>query len=285
MTSPERLSPRLYLNGFPKAGLHALVQGFIPVLAPFMVQNWLGSFLDSSFTENRVDDELIAATFRAQHPGTYIMGHMEHTPAIQAHMERARVVQVFIIRDLRDVIVSQYHHVMTEDDGRFAHPDKDAYRAIGDREGVCMAIMEGLDNLSSVSARWQLYEDWLDVPWTLTIRYEDLIADPAAVLGLAVKHVFGYEATRGGYQLHLSQSTYDDLVSQMVESMHRRDLKGTFRKGVPGEWKEQFTPKLARLFERMSGDWLQRFGYETDREWINQLENVKTGGEYATVRG
>jgi hypothetical protein len=39
---------------------------------------------------------------------------------------------------------------------------------------------------------------------------------------------------------------------------------GTYRKGVPGGWREYFTEENLAVFNREAGDLLQRLGYEQD---------------------
>jgi hypothetical protein len=42
---------------------------------------------------------------------------------------------------------------------------------------------------------------------------------------------------------------------------------GTFRKGVPGNWKEHFTEANKSLFKDKTGDLLITLGYEEDYDW------------------
>ena len=84
---------------------------------------------------------------------------------------------MFVYRDLRDVAVSQAHHILNEDDKRFVHPDKAAYRDLGCFSRVLRAVIEGMGNYPGVVDRWKLYAPWLDREWVCPVRFEDLIGD------------------------------------------------------------------------------------------------------------
>lgn len=45
------------------------------------------------------------------------------------------------------------------------------------------------------------------------------------------------------------------------------DRNNHYRKGVHGDWKNHFEPVHAAAFKKLTGDLLQRLGYETDETW------------------
>lgn len=45
------------------------------------------------------------------------------------------------------------------------------------------------------------------------------------------------------------------------------DVKSHFRKGVAGDWRNHFTPKIERAFKDRYGELLVRLGYESNLDW------------------
>lgn len=264
----EGLSPKLFLNAMPKSGLHALVQACMPLMMPFAVHNWLGSFGHHSFTLEWESIEYITAFLRVQRPGTFVMGHMGYRKDIFEAMEGAKITQVIAIRDLRDVAVSQMYHIKSTDESKHRHDGRAHYAGMTDEE-LLIAIIEGVDIYAGLIDRWEAYAGWLeaDPPWTLILRYEQLVGNPLECIGTILRFVLGDAAGKQGMVTRISQKDYDNARAQMLMSMNRRDVKGNFRRGEPGEWREAFTPKVERVFKEHAGDWLIKLGYAEDKDW------------------
>jgi hypothetical protein len=65
--------------------------------------------------------------------------------------------------------------------------------------------------------------------------------------------------------------TRDALMGEAKEVAPFMDaeekMKFNFRKGTTGQWRDEFTPYVKRLFKAEMGDWLERLGYEEDGDW------------------
>jgi hypothetical protein len=93
---------------------------------------------------------------------------------------------------------------------------------------------------------------------SMLIRYEDLLADPDAVLARS----FGF----------LGVAADDALVADCVRASAFSRLSGRdpgkedrtsfFRKGVRGEWVREFDAAMLAAFRERAGQWLARFGYD-----------------------
>jgi hypothetical protein len=58
----------------------------------------------------------------------------------------------------------------------------------------------------------------------------------------------------------------EQAIAVLEEGIAPR-ASGTFRKGQPGEWRQHFTPANIASFKQVTGDLLQRLGYETSAQW------------------
>jgi len=258
--------PRIFLNGFPKSGLHlAVLMARSVTPDPAIERPWSGSFGWNAWSNEWMPLPHIMCNLRMLNDGQWLKGHMGYIPEVEQYLYWHGVAAGFIYRDFRDVLVSQSYHVIAEDDTKFSHPDKDLYRAMGHEERL-LACLCGVQQFSGLFDRWALYAPWLNVPWVFKAKYEDMIGRPAEVAREFLAYV--WDRTAEGYPEIQKQVAIDDgYVEYVVENMQRKELSATFRKGGSGGWREEFTPKVKEEFKRRGGDWLIRLGYEEDDSW------------------
>jgi hypothetical protein len=84
---------------------------------------------------------------------------------------------------------------------------------------------------------------------TFTVRYEDLLEDPAAWVDRALKAI--------GYDVRRSRNA--DLPS--FEELHERWPK-FFRRGETASWRDEMTDELHELFWQHHGDAMRELGYK-----------------------
>ena len=259
-------APRIFLNGFPKAGLHmALLMAMSIASEPAFVPGWVGNFTHNSWSTNWGPLVHVMGRLRCIRDDTWLRGHMGYEPTVEQYLFWHGVAHAFIYRDLRDVLVSQSYHVITEGDERFIHPGKELYRGM-DREARLMACLCGVEEYAGLFERWELYAPWLAIPWVHKIRYEDMVDHPEQVARAFLQYVrarmlWGFE------DQPVDQETEDQMVAMLVRNMQLKPEGGTFRKGGHGGWREEFTPLVKEEFKRRAGDWLVRLGYEEDDSW------------------
>jgi len=262
------LDTAYYLNGFPKSGLHLLAAMVLPVAKPLIDEDgpfdkpWAGSFLDNSWTTrwSRLEP-LLYKTGRLR-AGTFLKAHTGHNDAIEQFLYYLGCAHVFIYRDPRDVAVSQAYHVVDEDDVRFAHPDKELYRALGSFDDVLAAVIEGIEGYPGVMERWALYAPWLEVDWTLKVRFEDAVRDTAGTAERVLTYGLERVARVFGSKPVINREAFDLLIARMVEAVQARTYSSTFRQGTAGSWREHFAEQHKWLFKESDADgWLTRLGY------------------------
>ena len=77
-------------------------------------------------------------------------------------------------------------------------------------------------------------------------------------------------------QLPVSAGDIERAVeASRFENVYKRKLgeldeKSHGRQGLPGDWKNHFSPAIRREFYERAGDLLVAAGYEKDDAWLNQ---------------
>ena len=269
----DRYKPRLYLNGFPKAGLHLLEQMTQVLVEPSRIgqsgNEWLGTFMHRSWTNEHKDLRQFLWRLSCLRHGEYAKGHCGYWDEIERLMWYANIGQVFVYRDLRDVAVSVAHHV-TSDNPQLAHEHKSLFQMM-EFDDVLMAVINGIGPYPGVIERWELYAPWLEVEWVLKVKYEELTIDPEAwaeiILHYAVANATRLLETRIGSMV-IPLDTERELVRRMVAAAQDTSKSITFRRGQPGEWREVFKPEHIAAFKQAdAAGWLVRLGYEEKMDW------------------
>lgn len=185
-----------------------------------------------------------------------------HAPASDG---RIRKPIVYLVRDGRDVATSYYHY-------EFAY--KPRLSAFESGIPLKMRIHRARWSLrtkfmrppfssymNSKAEEWASHvRDWEARGWDALLRYEDMRAEPVETLmDLFGKLGLDVERTR---------------VADAVDAFDFKKLSGRkagegenasfFRKGLVGDWRNQFSDDDAEEFHEIAGDILKRFGYCED---------------------
>lgn len=281
MTEQPRFAATYYLNGFPKSGLHLAACMLRPIAHPlvdrdgFFTHPWAGTFLGNSWTNDWAPFEQTLYKVSRLRDGHYLKAHTGYHDEVERFLFYSGVAHVFIYRDFRDVAVSQAHHVLHEDDTRFAHPAKGLYRQMDSFDDVLAAVITGIGEYPGVMDRWQHYAGWLDCDWTHAVRYEDLHSNRVD----AAKGILRYALQRVPTFFSKTANFNEDAVQMVAESMadagDRTDASPTYRKGAVGDWRGHFTDEHVDLFKKTdTEDWLVELGYEQTRDWHRDTEHV-----------
>lgn len=260
VTAPAVLAPRLYLCGFPKSGLHMIEQAVSVFAQPAGKRQWYGT---TSWKAEMVNLDMWGPAMTSIRPGQYVKGHMAYTEGFAELLWKLAIGTLFIYRDLRDVLVSQAHHVLSDNDDRFKHSGKALYRALPDFEAVLLACIEGLEDYAGLFDRWKMFAGWLECPTALVIRYEEMRTTEAAVCSDILRYAAFLTAGEP-----VADSAIDrQLMLHMVQRIRNRTEATTFRKGQVGGWQRAFTPRVKDVFKQHDPGWLVELGYAKDNDW------------------
>jgi len=232
----------LYLNGFPKSGLHLAELMVSSLYAPAYDRTWFGT---NAWTTDKLNMKRLAVLATID-KGEYMKGHSGWSKELEDMLIGLQVCMVFIYRDLRDVVVSQAYHIKSDSED-LKHPGRDLYT--GDLQDTMQAVISGLDENDNLFIRWKNFKRWIGKPWVFAVRYEDLLHKPHRVAGDFIKFLIGFELRATGKdQVNLDKRAYNHLVNKIATATRKKDTV-TYRKGKTKQWKREFAPDTMKLFE------------------------------------
>ena len=257
------VNPKIYLNGFPKSGLHlAALMTLCLVEEEAYKWPWAGTFKWNSWTNDWSHDWQIYQRLARLREGAYLKAHAGYREDVERFLFQIGAQVAFIYRDLRDVAISQSFHVINESEDAM-HPDKELYRALPTQEERIIACINGIDKYPGIIDRWELYAPWLDVEWVHKMQYEDMRLNPFTTSQKFTRYVYERMAYVNGIKLEMSPEKINAQACRMVMLMEQRDVSPTYRRGIPGEWAQHWTDKIDKAFTEVGGhDWNRKLGYE-----------------------
>jgi len=165
-----------------------------------------------------------------------------------------------IIRDLRDTLVSLYYslrysHVIMNERMR---AKREMLNGMSNEEGL-LEVLRG----DSFSLQAQLQWSWIVAREEL-IKYEDLLSNDEKILT---------DILFRRCRLGVDPVQFRDIIrANRFEAKSGRkpgeaDHNSHERKGVSGDWRNQFSPTVIAEFKRLYGSVLIATGYEKDFNW------------------
>ena len=186
--------------------------------------------------------------------GGFVSAHCIYTPELADLFRQQGMRTVCILRDPRDVAVSQMHYIK-QLENHFAH---EGYLALpSDSERLMLAIRGGElggRRLQSLDERYRQFLRWERDGGAAVAKFEDLVGTKgggsAEAQRLAVERVAG----------HLGAEVDEATMRAVEEGLFGAGR--TFRKGQIGGWREEFSAEHVRAVEEILGPLLVRLGYE-----------------------
>jgi len=227
----------VFLNGFPKSGLHAfelMAQRVVKPHVPFGERGpWITILQDRNFSLKRVPKMKLRHMRMAQVPMTrYVKGHNPYDEDLERLQYMAGHALVVIMRDLRDVAVSQAHH------------------------------------MRHLAERWRAFEPWLSCEWAHAVRFEDLIQRPKTVAAELFRYIVARTAQSIETDLKIDKQGMAQTVEDMADGPSHTSLSPTFREGKVGGWCDYFELEHRKAsLETGLTDCLVCQGYEEDDDW------------------
>lgn len=182
---------------------------------------------------------------------------------------------VYIVRDGRDVLISERFRNFVEESKFLSNEDKRMIEDLrkdqqpftnGTRsiftEAVIRRVARGwAANLSEIESEGRrLYGDHY-----LGIRYEDLLASPFEEMSrlwkfLGVKHV-------GGSSVEQIKAEMSSNPDEQWQAERNEGIASFLPKGQAGNWSRLFTARDKAIFKEVAGEMLIQWGYEKNNDW------------------
>lgn len=238
-------APKVLCVSLPKAGTHLLERAIC--LHPNLYRK-LAPTITGKELRRRGGPE---AFFGSLRPGQVVMAHLRYDPSMPRLLDANGVRPIFMIRDPRDVVVSQVRYAL----GR---PDHWAHELFADAPAHAQLrlAIEGdpARGLRSLADRLDAFAGWMRDDVAL-VRFEELIGAQGG--GSTERQ---REVVAGVYRF---LGVDDDPA--LVQNVARRSFSTespTFRTGAIGGWRAVFDDELTALVRERAGEQIARFGYE-----------------------
>jgi hypothetical protein len=131
-------TPPVLANSFPKSGTHLLDQ----IVAALPDRRNFGEFLSSMTSSFQFRRRSAASTNRVISrfvPGELVRGHLWHSAPAAEALAAVRAVHYLIIRDPRDVVVSEAHYLKSINRWHKLHPFFRATASVEDAVSLSIA--------------------------------------------------------------------------------------------------------------------------------------------------
>src|SRR5215210_7628205 len=191
--------------------------------------------------------------------GGFVNAHCIYTPELADLFRQEGMKTVCILRDPRDVAVSQMHYIK-QLENHFAH---EGYMTLpSDSERLLVSIRGGElggRKLQSLDERYRQFLRWERDGGAAVVKFEDLVGTKgggsAEAQRLAVERV----------ARHLGVKVEEATMGVVEEGLF--GVGRTFRKGQIGGWREEFSAEHERAVAGVVGPLLVELGYEAHPNW------------------
>jgi hypothetical protein len=164
-----------------------------------------------------------------------------------------------VIRDLRDTLISLYFSMKT------SHPRlapviderRARLKAMDVEEGIVYLLDNGLPGCARIQTSWLGCEEPL-------IRYEDLLKHDLEMLERDLLDRCDLPVDRARFREVVLASRFEHVTGRQ---RGQEDQSRHERKGVAGDWRNYFTPRIKEEFKARYGALLVESGYEQDLDW------------------
>lgn len=179
-----------------------------------------------------------------------------------------------VIRDGRDVIVSAYYHQLFNNNRNSAklveeHRSKLQFE---DYEDIRSNLPRYIKYLFEERTKIGSHFSWSDFVNSLTgnkdmhiVKYEDLLIStiPSLQSSIAFLDRDPVDINR----LKELEEKYS-FKNQSSRKPGEEDKSSFLRKGISGDWKNNFSAEACEVFDKYGGEQLVELGYEKDRKWF-----------------
>ena len=268
---PRSAPPPVLCNSFPKSGTYLLIE-IVGSIAPFRYYGGMASWY--CLNRNRVELNKrysindVLQKLKAILPGEIIRGHVEAQPDLVQFLAQSNVKHIFIYRDLRDVVISQFFYWekgISADRWPFRY-----FKTLKNKEDKISFLITGWPfktvggdfpdevDYPNISERFLLNLAWLSNENCLAVRYEDLISLEKRRAGLN---------SIAKFLLNTDDPNRVEAAVRDMEGGFDPSRSKTFRSGKTGEWRKYFSAEHVKLFKKYAGNTLITLGYEKDLNW------------------
>jgi len=165
-------------------------------------------------------------------------GHVSFLPEYLKVLNEQPTKIIFNIRDPRDVIVSEYHNMLS---------GKSEWLNFWLPEKQCKVLDDDpISHLIDFATRWEAWTGWMFHTSVYVVRYEDLRMNGANTCLELAEWLLPYEID----------------PKAVAENLLPKKLNPTFRKGGIGDWNWEFSDEHKKKTEKVLGHIIDKLGYK-----------------------
>ena len=241
----NRSDPRVFVDSVPKSGTHLIERALCLHPRLFRV------LVPTLHVTNLRERGGLAKVVGGLPPGGMLVAHLDYDPALSKILSDGKVAMLVMVRDPRDVAISEAHYAMKDEHWMHEH-----FRTVEDPQERIRLIITGTGTLAPLAERVPHHLRWRDAG-ALVVRFEDLVG-PEGGGDLDTQ----LTTLREIYE-HIGIDADDNLVRRVRDHIFS-DRSPTFRRGAIGQWRTTFDEATAELFTREAGELLPLLGYSAD---------------------
>lgn len=167
--------------------------------------------------------------------------------------------RIVIIRDLRDTLVSGYFSMRDSHDPNEAVAKLRAFlKAVSMEEGLIHMMDRWLLPSADIQRSW-LYAG------ERVARLEDFMSKPAEALQSILNAGWGVQITSSQARKLIRHHSYERYSKGRKPG--QEDSSSHYRKGIHGDWRNYFTPRVIDEFKKRFNQVIRKSGYETSPDW------------------
>ena len=181
-----------------------------------------------------------------------------------------------VLRDGRDIMVSAYYHFLFVNETNLISAVEQKRKHLGfqDFDDIQANLPKFIEYMFEDYAKpmrrcsWRNFMDsWRDRP-AVFVRYEELLGDCHKAMNRVIAELTNESIDEAKLAGVVEQYSWRKLAGRKPGT----SKKGAFmRKGIAGDWKNNFTKQAAIVFDQVAGDTLVQWGYEPDRTWVDRF--------------
>jgi hypothetical protein len=240
-------------------GPHLIEGGRVPPVRKFLRGRGNEKVTVGVVTPRQISRRWLARRLSQVPDGGFVTAHCIYTPELADLFREESLSTVCILRDPRDVAVSQMHY-LKQLKNHFAH--KEYVSLPSDRERLLVSIRGGElggHRIQSLDERYRQFLGWEREGEAVMVKFEDLVGLRGGGSDEAQRRAVEQVAT------HLGVPPGEETMRLVQENLFGKGR--TFRKGQIGGWREEASQEHVRAAKEVVGSLLVELGYEADLHW------------------
>ena len=183
----------------------------------------------------------------------------DHVDPVKPFLEEANQRKiVFITRDPRDIVVSTCFAMLANSKYQIPLFKNKNINAVITYLIEGYPAFEGASSHPDINTFFRSKIKWRDQPSAYYTTFEKIVGSRES-REQEIKNISKH------LEIELTDEVLKDCVDNLVGS--NEIYPGQFRKGIIGDWKNNFTDDHKKLFKKVAGQLLIQEGYEKDLEW------------------